>query len=145
MDLKLGKSAYIKLVKGSLQQEITLDEVKEILNTYIKKAESQGEQAGWDYEDSAFPYTIEEKEEGNTKYLYLKGRIDGYNFLIMGVGKEEVDGESQSYIQVVLPDEEYRTHGDQGKGNEFTKYFGRHLKAKTHLFNGRVMYFNPRK
>lgn len=47
------------------------------------------------------------------------------------------------YIQLVLP--EGSTHGDKAKGNEFGKHFAKKLKAELHLFNGRVMYYNPRK
>ncbi len=143
--MRLGKSAYIKLVKGSTQQDITLDQVKSLLNTYVKVAEKTGEQLDWKFNESSFPYTMDEKIEEENKYLYLKGKNELYNYLIIGNGSEEVDNETVSYIQIVLPDEEYRTPGDQSKGTEFAKYLAQHLKAELHLFNDRVMYFNPRK
>ena len=63
----------------------------------------------------------------------------------MGVGsKAEEDSETVThFIQIVLPDD--CTHGDKGKGNELCKHLSRTLRAQLHLFNGRVMYFNPRK
>ncbi|GBF11090.1 DUF1885 family protein [Tepidibacillus infernus] len=141
----MGKSAYVKLVNGSVQQEITIDQVKELLNKYIENTGKLAEQLDWEYHESAFPYTIQEKAEGDTKYLYLKAKDELYNYLIIGVGSEEVDGHTTQFIQVVLPDEDYRTPGDQAKGNEFSKYLAKKLKAELHLFNGRVLYYNPRK
>jgi len=51
--------------------------------------------------------------------------------------------EKENYIQVTLTPES--THGDKGKANEFCKYLAKQYKAELHLFNGRVMYYNPRK
>jgi len=141
----VGKSAYIKLVNGSVQQDITLDQIKALFQDFIETSKKTGEQLDWEYENTAFPYDIIEKKEGETSYLYLKAHQQLYNFLIVGIDKETVDGETRSYIQIVLPDEDYRTPGDQSKGNVFAKYLARKLKAELHLFNGRVQYFNPRK
>ncbi len=141
----MGKSAYIKLKDSSTQQQITLNEVKDLLDVYIEQTSKTGEQLDWGYANAAFPYEMIEKSEGNTKYLYLKAKEDLYNFLIIGVGSEDVDGNTVNHIQVVLPDEDYRTTGDQAKGNEFAKYFAKTLKGELHLFNGRVLYYDPRK
>jgi len=141
--MKMGKSAYIKLVEGSTQQDITLDQVKELLNMYQERTEKTGEQLSWEYHEAAFPYTVEERTNDSTKYLYLKGKDEKYNYLIIGVDSEE-EG-TNKYIQIVLPDEDHLTPGDLAKGNELAKYFGRYLKAELHLFNDRIMYFNPRK
>jgi len=145
VELTLGKSSYIKLKNGSTQKEITLEQVKDMLKKYISSSEKIGEQTEWDFESSSFPYTIVEKMEGTVKYLYLKATDPLYNYLIIGVGKVETDSESEHFIQVVLPDEEHRTPGDVGKGNEFAKYFAVTLKAELQLFNDRVIYYNPRK
>jgi len=126
-------------------QEISLEQLKDLLKMYTDRMDKTGEQVDWEYDEAAFPYTLEEKVEGSEKFLYLKGKDYLYNYLVVGLGTEETDGAVRHYIQVVLPDEEHRTPGDQSKGNEFAKYLGRYLKAELHLFNGRVMYFNPRK
>lgn len=141
----MGKSSYIKLRNGSTLQEITLDKVKELLTMYIERTVKTGELVSWEYDEAAFPYSIEEKEEGTTKYLYLKGNGPLYNYLLIGVGKEELDGETTPYIQIVLPDEDHLTPGDFGKGSEFAKYIARYLKAELQMFNDRILYFNPRK
>ncbi|MCF6093538.1 DUF1885 family protein [Microaerobacter geothermalis] len=142
----MGKSAYIKFVEGSSQQKATVDDVKDMLNQYIERTSKTGDQLSWHYGDTAFPYTLEEKPEGRGKWFYLKGKDPKlYKYIIIGVGSEQVeaDGEVQHYIQIVLP--EGSTAGDKGKANEFCKYMARYYKAELHLFNGRVMYFNPRK
>lgn len=145
MELTLGKSAYIKLKNESTQKEITLEQVKDLLKKYISNMKKSGEQTEWDYESFSFPYTIEEKTEGAIKYLYLKAADPLYNYLVIGVGKVETDNDSEHFIQIVLPDEDYRTPGDVAKGNEFAKYFAVTLKAELHMFNERVIYYNPRK
>lgn len=145
MELTLGKSAYIKLRKTSTQKEITLEQVKDLLKRYISNTAKTGEQLNWNYENFSFPYTIEEKTEGNINYLYLKAADPLYNYLVIGVGKVESDEEPEYFIQVVLPDEEYRTPGDNAKGNELAKYFATTLKAELQMFNERVIYYNPRK
>lgn len=141
-------SAYIKFVKGSTTDQVTLEEIKEKFQQYTEQTAKTGKQLGWEYADAAFPYTIEEKPEGEGKWFYLKGKDPKlYRYIVIGVGSEtiEVDEETQEqhYIQIVLPDG--ATHGDKGKANEYCKYFGKEFKAELHLFNGRVMYFNPRK
>lgn len=145
MDVKLGKSAYIKLRQGSKQQSITLNEVKELLDMYTKRTSKTGEQLDWEYEDSALPYSIEERTENGTKYLFLKKADPLYNYLIIGVGSENTDGEEVNYVQIVLPNEDNITPGDLAKGNEFAKYFAKYLKGELHLFNGRIIYNNDRK
>jgi len=145
VDRKLGRSAYIKLVNGSTQQEITIEEVKGLLEQYISRSQKIGEQLDWDYEVSSFPYTLQERSKDGEKYIQLTASDPLYNFLLIGVGKEDIDGETRSYVQVTMPDEEHRSPGDVGKANEFTKYLGKYLKAETHLFNERIIYNNPRK
>jgi Domain of unknown function (DUF1885) len=138
----LSKSAWIKLVTGAKQTEITLAEVKDLLHHYIEMTSLTGRQLGWDYQEAAFPYELEEREQDGIPYLLLKGKnADLHRYLIVGVGQESVSG--THYIQIVLPDG--ATHGDKAKGNEFAKYLGKQLKGELHLFNGRIMYFNERK
>lgn len=133
----VGKSAYIKFVEGSTVNKVTLSDVKKKLEHYIEMTTKTGQQLGWNYQDFAFPYTIIEKPEG---YLYLKGNNpDYYRYILFGVG--EKDG--QHFIHVVLP--EGSTHGDKGKANEFCKYLAKDYQAELHMFNGRILYYNPRK
>jgi hypothetical protein len=139
----MSQSAYIKLVPGSAISTITVDELKQQLEAYKDQLAKTGAQLGWEYDEAGFPYTIESKPEGEGKWFYLKGKNALYRYLLLGVGSEELDGERRSYVQVTLPDD--ATHGDKAKGNELCKHLARLWKAELHLFNGRVMYFNPRK
>lgn len=139
----MSQSAYIKLVEGSTVSSMSLDEVKEEFLVYQNQTSNTGQQLGWEYAGAAFPYTIETKPEGEGKWFYLKGTNNLYKHIVIGVDSELVEEEKRHFIQIVLPDD--CTHGDKSKGNEFSKYLGRRLKAELHLFNGRVMYFNPRK
>lgn len=131
----MAQSAYIYLVNGSAASSLTLDELRGHLERYKEQTALTGQQLGWDYAASAFPYTFESKPEGDGKWFYLKGSDPLYKYILFGV--------NDNTIQITLPDD--ATHGDKAKGNEFCKYLARHLKAELHLFNGRKMYFNPRK
>lgn len=140
----MSQSAYIKLVEGSAVSSMTLDELKNLLLKYKEQLALTGQQLDWEYGDKGFPYTIETKPEGEGKWFYLKANNGYYRYIVMGVGSEEItEGQPRHYIQVVLP--EGATHGDKSKANEFCKHLARSLKAELHLFNGRTMYFNPRK
>lgn len=138
----LNKSAYIRLVKGSKQSEITLEEVKQLLNHYQEMTRNTGQQLSWDYQQASFPYEITEKEQEGVRYLVLKGQNpEENNYLMIGNGQEKESG--IHYIQIVLP--ERGTHGDLAKANEFSKYLAKKLAGELHLLNGRIMYFNQRK
>lgn len=144
----MGNSAYIKLVKDSRVQEVTLNDVKNKLQHYIEMTKKTGKQLAWEYADAAFPYTLIEKPEAQGKWFYLKGNDPKlYKYIMFGVGKENVDSDGekreQHYIQVVLP--EGSTHGDKAKANEFCKYLAKEFQGELHLFNQRVMYYYPRK
>ncbi|WP_199617746.1 DUF1885 family protein [Paenibacillus alkalitolerans] len=139
----MSQSAFLYFVEGSAVPSLTLDELKQHLSRYREQVGQTGKQLDWNYADAAFPYTVEEKPEGDGVWFYLKGMNDLYKYIVFGVGKQEKDGVERHFVQIVLPDGS--THGDKAKANEFCKYLGRHLKAETHLFNGRIMYFNPRK
>lgn len=144
----MGKSAFIKLVKESKVQDVTLEDIKSKISHYIDMTQKTGEQLAWGYADAAFPYSILEKPEAKGKWFYLKGNDPKlYKYIMFGVGKEEIEGDDgkkeQSYIQVVLPEDS--THGDKGKANEFCKYLAKEYQGELHLFNDRVMYYYPRK
>jgi hypothetical protein len=128
----VAQSAYIKFVEGSTVASMTLDDVKQQLADYQEQARKTAQQLSWAYDESTFPYSIETKEDG---YFYLKGTNAGYFCILFGVG--------EAHVQVVLPDG--ATHGDKGKANELCKFIATRNKAELHLFNGRTMYFNPRK
>jgi len=139
----MAQSAYIKFVTGSSVASMTLDELKEQLNRYQEQTSLTGQQLDWEYKEAAFPYTVVTKPESDNQWFYLKGENPLYKYIVMGVGSDKTNEEERHFIQIVLPDDS--THGDKSKGNEFSKYLAKQLKAELHLFNGRVMYFNPRK
>jgi hypothetical protein len=145
----MSQNAYIKLVPASEKQVVTIEEVKDMFNYYKSITAKTGEQLSWEYSDAAFPYTIEEKDEANNKWFYLKGIDPRKNrYILIGVGFEEnnesdIQENEQCYIQVSLTD--ISTHGDKGKANEFCKFLATKLKGELHLFNGRVMYYYPKK
>lgn len=139
----MAQSAYIKFVEGSSVSSLTLDELKQQLEHYREQLALTGKQLGWKYDDAGFPYSIESKPEGEGKWFYLKGNSPLYKYIVLGVGTENVGDSERHFVQIVLPDG--CTHGDKSKGNEFCKYLGKLWKAELHLFNGRTMYFNPRK
>ncbi|MBA4494301.1 DUF1885 family protein [Paenactinomyces guangxiensis] len=138
----MSKSAYIKLVKGSKQSEITLEETKNLMLYYQEMTSYTGQQLDWDYQEAAFPYEMEEREQEGIHYLLLTGKNrQHYNYLMIGTGQEKETG--PHYIQIVLPDR--ATHGDKAKANEYAKFLAKQLQAELHLFNDRIMYFNERK
>ncbi|WP_253701426.1 DUF1885 family protein [Bacillus sp. FJAT-27445] len=145
----LAENAFIKLVPSSVKQSITLEELKDYFHYYKEITSKTGAQVNWDFDESAFPYEIKETPESKGDWFYLStSDPDRYRAIAIAVGKEAVeleDGTSsiQSYIQISLPDGALA--GDKGKANEFCKFLAKKLQAELHLFNGRIMYFNPRK
>ncbi|EPY10228.1 MULTISPECIES: DUF1885 family protein [Paenibacillus] len=136
----MSQSAFITFVDGSEVASITLDELKGQLLHYREQTQLTGEQLGWDYAEAAFPYTIETKPGQEQEWFYLKGSNPLYRHIVFGVGEKE---DFRRYVQMVLPDD--ATHGDKAKGNELCKYLAKKWKAELTLFNGRIMYYNPRK
>ncbi|NIK68516.1 DUF1885 family protein [Paenibacillus sp. BK720] len=132
----MSQSAFIKLVQGSAVSELPLDELKEKLLRYRDQTALTGSQLEWDYAGAAFPYTIETKQDD--RWFYLQGTNPGYKYIVFGNGAE-----GPSTIQVVLPDGS--THGDKAKANELCKYLAKQLLAELTMFNGRTIYYNPRK
>jgi hypothetical protein len=139
----MSQSAYISLVQGSALAEIDLDGVKEQLKHYQDQMALTGQQLDWDYAEAAFPYTIENKPEAKDQWFYLKGTNPSYRYIVVGTGSREHEGTVVPYIHLVLPDDS--THGDKSKANELCKWIGKQLLAEVKMFNGRTIYFNPRK
>jgi Domain of unknown function (DUF1885) len=146
----MSQNAYIKLVPASEKQVVTIDEIKDMFTYYKSITSKTGEQLSWGYSEAAFPYTIEEKEGANNEWFYLKGTDPRKNrYILIGVGFEQKGVQTDSsenqqcYIQVSLTD--ISTHGDKGKAIEFCKFLATKLKGELHLFNGRVMYYYPKK
>ncbi|WP_198158873.1 DUF1885 family protein [Robertmurraya korlensis] len=144
----MATNAYIKLVPASIKENVTTDEIKELFRYYKDITSKTGKQLDWKYEDSAFPYDIKEEPSGKGFWFYLHSNEDRYHAILLGVDQEEIvdmDGieSKQTYIQVTLP--ESSTFGDKGKANEFCKFLAKKLQAELHLFNGRIMYYYPRK
>ncbi|WP_128895050.1 DUF1885 family protein [Longirhabdus pacifica] len=153
----MSQSAYIKLVKGSSVSSVSINELRDLLEHYQNQLVTTGKQLGWSYENASFPYTFETSPEGGEDWFYLRGKNDQYYSILLGIGSEqlkkdtETESEShneeetslQHYIHVVLP--KGSTHGDKAKANEICKHLGKKLKAELHLFNGRILYYNPRK
>lgn len=140
----MGKSAFITFVEGSAVQQVTLDEVKELLNQYITQTKKTADQIDFAFNEAAFPYTLHEKPEAQGQWFYLKGTNPKlYQYILIGVGSRPAEGREEHYIQITLTD--ISTAGDKGKANEFSRYLARKYKAELTMFNGRKMYFNPRK
>jgi Domain of unknown function (DUF1885) len=146
----MSQNAYIKLVPASEKQAVSIEDIKDMFNYYKSITSKTGEQLNWGYSEAAFPYTIEESGEAQNDWFYLKGIDSRKNrYILIGVGFEEHSNGSDSneneqcYIQVSLTD--ISTHGDKGKANEFCKFLASKLKGELHLFNGRIMYYYPKK
>lgn len=140
----MSQSAFIKFVEGSAVSSLTLDDLKDLLLKYKDQLNLTGQQLDWEYGDMGFPYTIETKPEGEGKWFLLKATNGYYKYILAGVGKEVPEGgPERHYVQITLPDG--CTSADKSKANEFCKHLAKQLKAELHLFNKRVMYFNPRK
>lgn len=137
----MSQSAFIYFVQGSEVEQLTLDGVREQLLRYKEQLSLTGRQLNWEYADAAFPYTIETKE--GEPWFYLRGADPKYRYIVFGVGESDRDGTAVHHVQVVLPDD--ATHGDKSKANELCKYMAKHLKAELKMFNGRTIYYNPRK
>jgi len=139
----MSQSAYISLVVRQPDETLTLDKVRQQLEHYREQTSLTGRQLGWNYEDAAFPYTIETRPGEEDKWFYLKGANPLYKYIVFGVGERQEGDGTVPYIQVVLPDG--ATHGDKAKANEICKWLGRRLQAEVKLFNGRIMRFQPLK
>ncbi|SDY62300.1 DUF1885 family protein [Thermoactinomyces sp. DSM 45892] len=132
----MKKSTYIRLVKGSTQPDISLDEVHSLLDLYVSRMKKTGEQLDWDYASAAFPYKPIVREENGVSYLTLTPTdTELYYGFWLGVGKED---DNTPFIQIVLPTS--ATHGDVGKANEYAKFLAKELKGQLSLFNQSVLH-----
>ena len=144
----MANNAYIKLVPSSVKETVSVDEVKELFHYYKEITSKTGDQVNWEYENMSFPYEIKEKEDAKGKWFYLSSIQDRYFAIIVGVDIETIrlengDEKVQTYLQITLPEES--TYADKCKANEFSKFLAKKLQGELHLFNGRIMYYNPRK
>jgi hypothetical protein len=141
-------NAYIKLVPSSAKETISTEEVKELFSYFKDITGKTGQQLDWEFDEAAFPYEIKEKPEGKGKWFYLESINDRYHLILIGVDDETIQDDDgterkQTYIQITLP--ETATFGDKGKANEYCRFLAKKLQGELHLFNGRIMYFYPRK
>ncbi len=139
----MSQVATITFVEGSSVSSVNLDDIKQQLQHYREQFTRTGEQLDWEYADAAFPYTIEQKPEAEGKWFYLKATGSKYRHIVLGPGYENKEDAERHYVQLVLPNDS--TIGDKNKGNEFAKYLGKVWRAEVQLFNGRTIYYNPRK
>jgi len=138
----VSQVATIKFVEGSTVPSVSLEDVKQQLAHYREQLSLTGDQLNWDYATAAFPYTFEQKPEAEGQWFYLKG-AGRYRYIVVGTGSTQREETVQHFVQLVLPDDS--THGDKNKGNEISRYLGKMWKAEVQMFNGRTIYFNPRK
>jgi len=139
----LSQSAYITFVDGSLVDRLELEDVKAHLNRYCEQLAQTGKQLNWHYNEVAFPYTMETRAGEEDLWFYLKGTEQRYKHILFGVGTSTEGETTRAYVQIVLPDT--ATHGDKSKGIELANYMAKRLQARLTLFNGRIIYYNPRK
>ncbi|WP_195573428.1 DUF1885 family protein [Paenibacillus sp. 1001270B_150601_E10] len=139
----MSQRATITFVDGSAVPSVTVEELREQLIHYKEQTSLTGNQLEWNYAEAAFPYTIETKQGYEELGLILKGTEPIYHCILMGAGSR-LDGEKvRHYVELLLPDA--ATSGDKSKANELSRYLAKSWKAELQLFNGRIMYFNPRK
>lgn len=132
----MPQSAYIRVPKRNGKEPLSYADVKAAVEHYIEITLKTGKQLDWPYEQAAFPYSIEVREEGERRWFYLKGKDPMlYKVILIGVGE---DGED-SVVQITLTD--ISTHGDKGKANELARYLAKKLKGSLTLFNGRIQSF----
>ena len=144
----MSSSTFIKLKDGSVKNDITIEDVKELINLYRQSITHTAKQLAWDYQNSAFPYVVKETNEGKEEWFYLYSEKKGYHLLALGVDYEYIKANGDCdqkipYIQISLS--KHSTNGDKSKANEFAKYLSKKLKGELHLFNGRVIHYNLKK
>ena len=139
----MSQSSYVTLVESSAVQELTMEELGNQLTHYIEQLSRTGEQLAWDYAGVGFPFTIQFQKNDQGEWIELLGTNSLYSKIYLTIGQETRDQAAYRHIQILLPDN--ATHGDKAKANELCKYFAKTWLAELKLFNGRTMYFNPRK
>ncbi|MGL4522354.1 MAG: DUF1885 family protein [Bacilli bacterium] len=126
---------------GQPNEDYSLEQVEQLLTYYKEIGSKLGEQLDFPYAETAFPYTIEKKEQ-HPNVLFLRARLDRYQLLLIGVNSE-VRGENNiPYIQITA--DECSETGDRNKAIELAKFIAKHVAGELHLPNERVMYFYKR-
>ncbi|MBS2968807.1 DUF1885 family protein [Metabacillus sp. KIGAM252] len=113
-------------------EPLSLKTIYEYIDYYKNITAKTGEQLGWEYSETAFPY---ETFEENDRLLILRSEQPGFNHIYIGIIQLEDGGATT--VQVYLPASS--GHGDKGKANELCKFLAKKMKAELHLFNGKVM------
>ena len=144
----MSLSTFIKMKDGSLKTDITIEEVKDLINQYKQSISHTSKQLAWDYTKNAFPYVLKETDEGKQQWFYLYSEEKEYHIIAVGVEYEYTGSGDEAerkipYIQISLS--KHSTKGDKSKANEFAKFLSKKLKGELHLFNGRIIHYNLKK
>ncbi|KZZ83011.1 DUF1885 family protein [Bacillus sp. SJS] len=116
------------------REPISLEIIYKYIDYYKGITAKTGEQLGWEYSETAFPYEICQEHE---RLLILRSVQPGFNHIYIGIIQSE--DESAEAVQIYLPASS--AHGDKGKANELCKFLAKKMKGELHLFNGKVMRF----
>ena len=140
-------STFIKM-KGSINDDITIEDIKQLINQYRQSISHTSEQLAWDYSKTAFPYFLKVTDEGKHNWFYLYSEEKDYHMIAIGVDYEYTQTPDENkqrvpYIQISLS--QHSTIGDKSKANEFAKFLSKKLKGELHLFNGRIIHNNLKK
>ncbi|GAA0325081.1 DUF1885 family protein [Bacillus carboniphilus] len=132
----MQEEALIRVHNKSKKSTITYEDVKEILQEYVRRTKKTGEQLNWDYDQHAFPYSIEEIQNEAKQFLQLKS-IDPplYHSFYLDIPEEMDD----TILRITLSSQS--THADKGKANELCRFISKNWGAELRLFNKRVMQF----
>lgn len=134
----MPRSLFIHLTTESKQQQITYQEIRELLNYYSSMLKNTGKQLNWKYDEASFPYDIQERHSNGSPYLYLEGTCpENYHSLLLGIHQDETT--KQHNVQITLSTNS--TFGDKAKAIEFAKFLAKKLKGELHLFNERIIYY----
>ncbi|MDF2606933.1 MAG: hypothetical protein K0S34_1128 [Bacillales bacterium] len=140
----MSKSAFIFINNIEIPVD-DLQDVKNLLKSYIDVTMLTGKQLDWSYEKTSFPYEIKDNDL-NENWFYLFSDKPGYKMIIVGLTEKEteviVDHKPQitssKVIQFVINDQS--TQGDATKLIELVKFFGKKLKTHVEFSNGRIMF-----
>jgi hypothetical protein len=144
----MSLSTFIKMKDGSLKADITINDIKELIDQYKQSISHTSKQLAWDYSKNAFPYVLKETNEGEQNWFYLYSEEKDYRMIGIGVDCEYIKTSEESeqkipYIQISLS--QHSTNGDKAKANEFAKFLSKKLKGELHLFNGRIIHHDLKK
>ncbi len=138
-------STFIKIKDGSLKRDISIEDIKELINQYKRSLSQTSKQLAWDYHKHAFPYVLKETDEGKSQWFYLHSEEKDYHIMAISVDYEHSEApegikKRTPYIQINLS--KHSTNGDKSKANELAKFLSKKLKGELHLFNGRIIHYN---